>query len=620
MVEGDEREDGTVMPDEQDGPGSLEEQFRQGRLSRRQFVAGLAAAGFTASSIPQVLGAGTAHAEVRSSAVAEYLCLIVLDGGRPTYITNHLHELPNIRGLMQHARWYNNAWVGSLMSITPPDHAVIGTGSLPRDNGGLVNWEWAMHKTGTMSPSLQDLSNYDNDWAFNLIRESGTPTLAGEIRKKYPKDPVIAGSAAHFHAAGPLGGPDASWIFWYQKHAGHWIPREMGPNPVPKDLLNDPSLRVKLPATTNSTVPLYYSPLMLGQQDSLVVDFAIKALERYQPRGILINLPEIDAIGHWSLQWKRDEGILYQSFDQSLGRLLDAYKKAGIYDRTLFVITADHGMIQSTHRVLDRVAVEDQIKKELGEKSIILTNGGGGGGPTMTSIWLKDPAQNERMAKLIWDKHYDNVSAIYYRDGVKYHSAGVEDSFPDLVKAYDYLLSTEGAHGQDIAILLRENARNSGLPRMLGRHGGADWGSQQATLIFSGPGVKPGKSNAPARLVDIAPTVERLMGITPNARDGIVLADVFENPHPADISPHLGTATQFAPMVAALQKRAASDIKLAAEGNLPNHIPPDEIIFHWKRVLGVTAVGAAVMLGTGAALAWAIAEVRRQGTGLQWTE
>ena len=607
-------------PDEHLTVQDLEERYRQGRLTRRQFMGGLAAAGLTASGIEQVLRTGTARAEVQARQTAEYVCLVVLDGGRPDYITNRLHELATIRAHMKEARWYRNAWVGSLMSITPPDHAVIGTGSLPRDNGGLVNWEWGMHNTGTISPSLQDLSNYDNDYAFHLIRESGTPTLAGEIRKKYPNDLVIAGSGAHFHAAGPLGGPDASWIFWYQKQGNEWVPRQMGPNRVPAKLLNDPSLRVTLPGKTDSTVPNYYSPLLLGQQDSLVIDFAVKALEHYRPRGIFLNLPEIDAIGHWSLQWKRDEGILLRSFDHAFGRLLAAYKKAGIYDKTLFVITADHGMIQSTHRVLDREAVIKQIRSELGEKSIILTNGGGGGGPTMTSIWLKDPAHNARMAKVIWDKHYDNVSAIYYRDGANYHMVGVEDSVPDLVKAYDYLLGTEGTHGEDIAILLRENARNSGLPRMLGRHGGADWGSQQVTLMFSGPGVNVGTSDHPARLVDIAPTIERFMGITPNARDGVVLADAFQTPHPADIHPHKVAAATFAPMVAALQKRAASDIKLAAEGKLPNTIPADEIIIHWKRRLAVTAVGVAVLMGTGAFLVWAIKEVRRQGTGLAWTD
>jgi len=607
------------MSDKQVTIEDLEERYRQGRLTRRQFIAGLAAAGVTASSIPSLLSAGTARAAAQAPPAAEYVCLVVLDGGRPDYITNRLHELPNVRAFMKQARWYKNAWVGSLMSITPPDHAVLGTGSLPRDNGGLVNWEWGIHSTGKISESLQDLSTYDNDWAFNLIRESGTPTLAGEIRKKYPKDLVIAGSGAHFHAAGPLGGPDASWIFWYQRQGNQWVPRQMGPNPVPSVLLNDPSLRVTLPGKTDSTVPQYYSPLLLGQQDSLVVDFAIKALQHYRPRGMLLNLPEIDAIGHWSLQWKRDEGILHRSFDQALGRLLAAYKTVGIYEKTLFVITADHGMIQSKNRVLDREAVINQIRSTLGQKSIILTNGGGGGGPTMTSIWLKDPAHNARMAKAIWDKHYDNVSAIYYRDGANYHLVGVEDGFPDLVKAYDYLLSTEGSTGSDIAILLRENARNSGLPRMVGRHGGADWGSQQVTLMFSGPGVQVGTSDVPARLVDIAPTIERFMGITPNARDGIVLADAFQHPHLADVSSHQVAAATFAPMVAALQQRAASDIKLAAEGKLPNTIPSDEIIIHWKRRWAVTIVGILVLLGTAGGLWLAIKEVRKQGTGLNWT-
>jgi arylsulfatase A-like enzyme len=109
-----------------------------------------------------------------------------------------------------------------------------------------------------------------------------------------------------------------------------------------------------------------------------------------------------------------------------------------------------------------------------------------------------------------------------------YKMAGCESCSPALVKGYNYLLSTEaGPTGEDIAILLRENARNSGLPQMMGRHGGADWGSQHITLMLSGPGVRAGTSNAPARLADLAPTIERFMGIAPDARDGVVLADAF---------------------------------------------------------------------------------------------
>jgi len=43
----------------------------------------------------------------------------------------------------------------------------------------VANGDLKQNLLGKISEYLQDLSTYDNDWAFNLIRESGTPTLAG---------------------------------------------------------------------------------------------------------------------------------------------------------------------------------------------------------------------------------------------------------------------------------------------------------------------------------------------------------------------------------------------------------------------------------------------------------
>jgi predicted AlkP superfamily pyrophosphatase or phosphodiesterase len=555
---------------------------------------------------------------------AKYVCLIVLDAGRPDYITNHISQMPTMKAFLQQARWYDRAWVGDLMSITPPGHAVIGTGSLPKDDGGIVNWDWGVHSTGKISPTMQALQSYQNGWAFKLIKDSGTPTLAGVIHTKYPQGLVIAGSGAHFHAAGPMGGPNANWIFSYARINGNWAPYSLSPgHPVPQTLLKDPSLRTPLVSSNGSSVPLVYDPVKLGQQDTLVVNFAIKSLQQYRPRGILINLPEIDTIGHWSQKWKRDEGTLYRSFDRDFARLLHAYKQAGIYDQTMFVVTADHGMIQSKHRVLDREAVINQIRGQLGQKSIILTNGGGTGGPTMTSIWLKNQANNAKAAKALFNKHYDNVSAIFYlqhQNGqYQYQMAGCEQCSPQLVATYRYLLSTEaGPTGEDIGILLREDARNSGLPAMVGRHGGADWGSQHITLILGGPGIQSGISQAPARLADIAPTIERSMGITPNARDGVVLADAFQQPNSADVAKQNSMNTVMSPFVTALSQRANSDLTLEAHGKLPNFIPGDEIIIHWKQRWAVTIAGAAVLIGTAIALGWAVMAVRRQGTGLEW--
>jgi hypothetical protein len=433
-----------------------------------------------------------------------------------------------------------------------------------------------------------------------------------------------------------MGGPDANWIFYYDRVNGNWAPVTLGPHPVPKAILNDPSLRTPLVSNNDSQIPLVYDPVTLGHQDSLVISTAIRALQLYKPRGQLLNLAEPDTAGHWvpDKGWYHAERRLYLSFDKDLGRLIAAYKAAGIYDQTLFVITADHGMTHYYHRVLDRASVQNQIDSMLGSNSTILFNGGGKGGPSMASIWLKNPANNARVAKALFAHHYDNVSAIYYLTNsnghYQYKMAGCEGDTslpsqtcsPPLEATYNYLMSTDaGTTGEDIAILFRENAANSELPIMFGRHGGADWASQHVTLIVSGPGVQPGTSDHPARLTDIAPTIERFMGITPQARDGLVLADAFQQPNQADLTAQNTSDQTLNVYVNALMQRAQMDLKMEAAGKIPNYIPPDERPpIHWKQRIAITIVGSVVVILLGFGLAWVIAEVRRQGTGLTWVE
>jgi arylsulfatase A-like enzyme len=68
-----------------------------------------------------------------------------------------------------------------------------------------------------------------------------------------------------------------------------------------------------------------------------------------------------------------------------------------------------------------------------------------------------------------------------------------------------------------------------------GNHGGLSWRVQRIPLVLSGPGIRHGVSGFPAKLVDVAPTIERLLGLPiPSGVDGVVLADALKAPSAAE--------------------------------------------------------------------------------------
>lgn len=97
-----------------------------------------------------------------------------------------------------------------------------------------------------------------------------------------------------------------------------------------------------------------------------------------------------------------------------------------------------------------------------------------------------------------------------------------------------------------------------------GDHGTGTWENQHIPLIVSGPGFRKGvTSHAPARLVDIAPTVLVAMGLKPEKMDGVALADALEAPSD-DLSRAQDAATvELTPLRAALKARHEQDVAQA---------------------------------------------------------
>jgi predicted AlkP superfamily pyrophosphatase or phosphodiesterase len=83
--------------------------------------------------------------------------------------------------------------------------------------------------------------------------------------------------------------------------------------------------------------------------DQSVTDQAVAMIREHQPQVLFVHLPDVDTVGH-KCGWGSDEQIkAIENADAQIRRLLDALDEKHLRDRTLIIVTADHGGAGKTH-------------------------------------------------------------------------------------------------------------------------------------------------------------------------------------------------------------------------------------------------------------------------------
>lgn len=475
------------------------------------------------------------------SSAPKYLVLIVLDGARPDYFD--MTSLPHLNALRAAGTQYTNAVSGILEAETPSGHAAIATGSRP-DRNGILGFDWGSDN-GTRY-SLFDPAKMAS--VEQIMQNYHAPTIASLYKKSFPGARVVALSGHKYYAAAPLGGPSADAIIYYQGNSsGQYVPTSVPGHTPPASVLRDPRLagrRVSLP---------------LGGEDSLVTDTAITVAEKMHPRILLMNYPEFDwPVGHvyGGPQNPAAVASLMKNFDAGLGKVEDTYRKQGILDQTLFVITADHGMMPITRFVPSSV-ITNAI-------SLAGTSAPDIAADTGDYIWLRDPSKAATVAQLIMDTQDPGIQSTYYLTTVNGKPQYVATDGATLntqqAAANQYLLSAL-LNGREPTVVVfgREGATFSD-PKSGWKadHGGNSWQSQHLPLILAGPGIRAGQvSSEPAQLEDIAPTVLTDMGVAPTGMEGHVLTGALN--HAVSSAAQQSRAAEIAQLGPQL-------IALAAEG------------------------------------------------------
>jgi predicted AlkP superfamily pyrophosphatase or phosphodiesterase len=470
-----------------------------------------------------------------ATAQPKYLVLMVLDGARPDYFD--MTPLPHLDALRTQGTQYTNAIDGILEAETPAGHATIATGSRP-DQDGILGFDWANDNDRY---SLFDPAKMGS--LEQIMQDAHAPTIAGLYKKTFPRAQAVAISGHKYYAAAPLGGPSADAIIYYEGDAkGRYVPAAVPGHTPPASVLNAPGM---IDPTTH---------LPDGGEDNLATRMAINVVKQMQPRLLLMNYPEFD----WPL------GHVYggnvnpakvstdmQAFDADLGRIEAAYQAAGILNQTLFVITADHGMMPVT-RFIPSTVVTNAVAKAGTSAPDIAAN-------TADYVWLADSSKAQAVAQNVLSANDPGIQSAYYLTTQKGHpqyvAAGQGTGSPAVEVANQYLLQALlNGHEPQVVIFGNEGASFSDPSyKWKADHGGGSWESQHIPLVLAGPGIKPGQTlTTPAQLEDVAPTVLADMGVTPTGMGGNVLTDALYNPSSAATKTRTAEIGWLGPVVTAL--------------------------------------------------------------------
>jgi predicted AlkP superfamily pyrophosphatase or phosphodiesterase len=524
--------------------------------------------------------------------IAKYLVMIVIDGGRPDYLS--LVPTPNIDALKLEGITYENSWVGQLNNDTPPGHTTISTGRFGRNNG-VIGFGWRKER---LLPSNWDLQialskfvlnvirttgwtdlglwfqdnvirnsvgqNFPTTWQnvkagvfTSFIRDSGATSIGAEYKKTYPGAKVAAISCDKWYAVAGLAADSADYTVFADSCGIPPItyssltkikPAGMTEFPPPDYVINDATL--------------VRDVLDICDTDTWATDVALAMIRKTQPEILLLNLPATDDAGHESGGINAPEvmGKVIDNVDRQIGRIINEYKQSNKYDETVFVILSDHGMtpvIRSVSQAtLDRIYVDS-----------------GNFGVYSSQVYLINPLQSREVAENIADSSIPGVLGAYYKilqmdNTYSYEPTRITKTkiTGDLDKAYRYLLSTfVSEKSPDIELITAENwhidFKTGGGKIFYGNHDSTSWLQQNNLLMIAGPGVIKGAvSESPARLVDVAPTVLTLLGILPDKMDGITLADALQMPSSSQVRDQLNLNKELMPLIEALKSQSNSDI------------------------------------------------------------
>lgn len=429
-----------------------------------------------------VFGSATASAAPQSRVV-----LISIDGLMPDYYLQADAlgvKIPNLRQLIKdgvHAR----GAVGVFPSVTFTSHTTIITGVQPRRHGVAGNR--VFDPTGSAGGGWY--------WYYRDVR---VPTLFSAARRARISTASVTWPAT---AGAPI---DSNF-----------------PDMYPVEDLREAKNLMALAAGQGIESVVASASTLVQMHDDVRTNVALHFLKA-RPRLLAIHYLELDEQQH--AHGPKTSPVLetLERIDGELGRLFEAVRRAGLWESTTWIVVSDHG-----HVAIDTTVSPCAVFEALGLLEVDNTGGitrwdavtWGSGGATGVYINKDAPAgTRERVdgaLELLGAHKFYGVERVV-RGAALEQTGGFAGAYAAIEARHGVTLS----HACGTRLVAPSKSKST--------HGySPEHPSLHASFIAAGPHIKRGASLGLVRLVDIAPTVARVLNLTLANTDGTAIEAAF---------------------------------------------------------------------------------------------
>jgi len=416
---------------------------------------------------------------------ADHVVLISIDGLRPEFYLDPAWPAPTIQRMAREGA-HAQAVRSVFPSVTYPSHTTIITGALPARHGVLYNRPFEPEgQTGRWF------------WEEETIQ---VPTLWDAVKEAGLESAAISWPVS-------VGAP----ITWNLPEV--WsLERGAEPNKAIRDVTTPPELFEELEREATGKLAGRYSMSYLGR-DQLVGLMGAYLLESRKPGLLALHLAAPD---HFMHEEGREGDLVRRavaSADAAVSLVVEAAERAGILERTAFVITGDHGFVDTHTRISPNVWLTQaglmEPKPDRGDwKATFHTTGGA------ACLILRDPEDAETLTRVreVLAALPERVRANFrVLDEPTLKSRGTDPRVKLALSALPgYSFSS---HAKGTALRVSGGGTHGYFPDFPQIHTG---------FVGWGAGFREGAVAPSLDLADVAPAIARLLKLPFEAPDGQV--------------------------------------------------------------------------------------------------